>query len=661
MLARVLLRLWQFGIVVGVIMAIGGCASPAARNEPLQDDQDEIEARAPLRGTLRADMTYWSYAGEQKPFIGVALSGGGSRAAVFGWAVLQQLHAAGLLDDLDAVSSVSGGSLAAGLFALNSDRLQTPDDWQAQGYRLRYDFLSDWLQRIASPAHWVRNAFTGQTRTLMMAEVFDEVLFGGARYADLGEPGPQRPQLFINATRSSDPTVSRAFVFDNGDFEGRLGSRLDSYPISHAVIASGAFPGVFGNVALRNYREKLLHPDTGEPMARPLYEQLYDGGPSDNLGVWTLIHRARERYKASVRHGQPMQGCLIVLIDAYAAHPTRQLSMLDVDADESIIDWVIKPTAWDSMDALLYANRVRTLQALGFKNGDTQGERDGDRFVPMPTAEQVPRGRLTVGADWARVYDPVVSVPLFGPHLPWQEATLWAGPEGAEIDTHGLSDAEAAIIHRQRLARTRDLEKRAPQCMLWHLSFDRLGSLSDYTFTDGTHIQLQPLPSTEVFRTDVKLKTTNDGLGSVQTTSRQVVATDPIGDLARGHQVEVVNVIGFRRSLAALTGRTDTSYRLVGPLGCSSDFIGDALQLSAKILVNEDQWARDRVCTWYRQHGLSPACDVAAPSKSILDLPQPWFSSIVRSTRGREIAFFMCRPAPSGDEFERAFRRLEAR
>ncbi|MCA8930952.1 MAG: patatin-like phospholipase family protein, partial [Rhodospirillaceae bacterium] len=49
--------------------------------------------------------------------IGLALSGGGSRAALFAAAVLEQLAEAGLALQITHISSVSGGGFAAAYFA----------------------------------------------------------------------------------------------------------------------------------------------------------------------------------------------------------------------------------------------------------------------------------------------------------------------------------------------------------------------------------------------------------------------------------------------------------------------------------------------------------------------------------------------------------------
>jgi predicted acylesterase/phospholipase RssA len=69
-------------------------------------------------------------------------------------------------------------------------------------------------------------------------------------------------------------------------------------------MASGAFPGAFANVTLRNYTQA------------ELYEHLFDGGPSDNLGVETLFQEFTELYKNSSENNRPKE-CFIVVVDAY--------------------------------------------------------------------------------------------------------------------------------------------------------------------------------------------------------------------------------------------------------------------------------------------------------------------------------------------------------
>ena len=53
--------------------------------------------------------------------IGLALSGGGYRAAAYHIGTLRALHKLGILDKVDVISSVSGGSIAAVYYALYKD------------------------------------------------------------------------------------------------------------------------------------------------------------------------------------------------------------------------------------------------------------------------------------------------------------------------------------------------------------------------------------------------------------------------------------------------------------------------------------------------------------------------------------------------------------
>ena len=53
--------------------------------------------------------------------IGVALSGGGYRVVAYHIGTLRALHHLGLLDNVDVLFSVSGGSITAAYYALHKD------------------------------------------------------------------------------------------------------------------------------------------------------------------------------------------------------------------------------------------------------------------------------------------------------------------------------------------------------------------------------------------------------------------------------------------------------------------------------------------------------------------------------------------------------------
>ncbi|MGV3493074.1 MAG: patatin-like phospholipase family protein, partial [Ramlibacter sp.] len=60
----------------------------------------------------------------REPGVALALSGGGFRAVLFHVGALWRLNEVGVLPKLSRISSVSGGSIAAGLLALRWKNLQ---------------------------------------------------------------------------------------------------------------------------------------------------------------------------------------------------------------------------------------------------------------------------------------------------------------------------------------------------------------------------------------------------------------------------------------------------------------------------------------------------------------------------------------------------------
>jgi NTE family protein len=63
----------------------------------------------------------------KRPFIGLALSGGGARAMAFHLGCLRALHDRGLLDKVKVLSTVSGGSVIGACYAYSSDDFLTFD------------------------------------------------------------------------------------------------------------------------------------------------------------------------------------------------------------------------------------------------------------------------------------------------------------------------------------------------------------------------------------------------------------------------------------------------------------------------------------------------------------------------------------------------------
>ncbi|HNQ01333.1 MAG TPA: patatin-like phospholipase family protein [Syntrophales bacterium] len=288
-------------------------------------------------------------------FIGLALSGGGSRAAVFSAAVMFELQRHGILPQVDVISSASGGSVTAALYAASCDEGQDCPAAVNSGLRrtpwkesdvyplLQQNFIDRWRINCWRPENIVRYA-TYFDRTDVMAATFAETLFGGTRdtqhsflFRDLN---PRRPYLILNATNNTDSVaVPEIFTFTGQDF-GTLRSRLDLFPVAYGVTGSAAFPGAFHYVTLRDYRtqeSKFVH--------------LMDGGVQDNLGIETLW-RILLRDSGARYRGVPV---LVILADARPA--TRAKSAADPDPRHFLDYFVDFSNVKDTYSLLMVENQ----------------------------------------------------------------------------------------------------------------------------------------------------------------------------------------------------------------------------------------------------------------------------------------------------------------
>src|SRR5689334_19939396 len=106
-------------------------------------------------------------------FVGLALSGGGSRSANFAAACMFQLERVGLLQHVDYVSSVSGGSVTAAYYCLSQG------DWNpgTAQKKLTHAFATDLLERVLLPWNMAGFVFSDWDRSDVLAHVFEDTLF----------------------------------------------------------------------------------------------------------------------------------------------------------------------------------------------------------------------------------------------------------------------------------------------------------------------------------------------------------------------------------------------------------------------------------------------------------------------------------------------------
>ena len=149
----------------------------------------------------------------EKP-IGVALSGGGYRAALFSLGSLWRMNELGLLKKLDCVTSVSGSSITSALLAmkwkkLNFDDADVADNFKEVVATPLQTFCSNHLDIIAI----ILGMLTpGKTTGDVVAEMYSKRLFGSKTLDDL--PSGEGCPMFIFYATSMQTGASVRFSQD---------------------------------------------------------------------------------------------------------------------------------------------------------------------------------------------------------------------------------------------------------------------------------------------------------------------------------------------------------------------------------------------------------------------------------------------------------------
>lgn len=261
-----------------------------------------------------ANLNYEDNAGDW--LVVATFSGGGTRAAALAYGVLEQMASTEissggqkkrLLDELDVISSVSGGSLTAAYYAIHQDGIFR--DFESAF--LKRNAQEEISRRFLRPSNLVRMASPAYGRINLVAEYFDETLFNGATYGTLLRSG-HRPFVLINA---SDMSLGARFEFTQDQFD-LLCSDLSRFPVARAVAASSAVPVIFSPLTLKNYAGQCGYTEPAW-VAGALHDRassvrqynkaaelrsylnapkrpfihLLDGGMTDNLGLRGLLDR----------------------------------------------------------------------------------------------------------------------------------------------------------------------------------------------------------------------------------------------------------------------------------------------------------------------------------------------------------------------------------
>lgn len=266
--------------------------------------------------------------------LGLALSGGGFRASFFHLGVLARMAELGLLRHVEAISTVSGGSIIGALYYLRlRELLMTVEDAQITDRhyidmvaRVERDFLAS-VQRnlrmctFVNPLKNMKMALPNYSRSDRIGEIYDEYLYRAVFGEEHDKPIEMRelmihpkndphgdqfnptkghndnrrakvPVLLINATtlntghnwrflasRMGEQPHTSAMADDidkntrlrRGDY-GDLIKHQQDFPLGIAVAASAGVPGLFPPLSISGMYEDLR-------------VQLVDGGVYDNQGI----------------------------------------------------------------------------------------------------------------------------------------------------------------------------------------------------------------------------------------------------------------------------------------------------------------------------------------------------------------------------------------
>ncbi|MDF0677274.1 MAG: patatin-like phospholipase family protein [Nitrospira sp.] len=278
-----------------------------------------------VRPTMNAPLTRWDagygYRSINLPpsktgssdslFIVASFSGGGTRASALSYGVLQELARTPirwegrdkrLVDELNIITALSGGSFTAAYYALYGDRIF--QDFESRF--LRKDWEHELRARIfRSPHNWLRLWSPYFGRTHIFSELLDEALFDGHTFGDLVSRH-QRPIVFLHA--SDMATLSR-FEFNQRQFD-LICSDLSELRLSVATASSSALPMILSPIAMKNYAgqcgfepparfTEMRKTTWGRRRANELrsyldadkrpYIHLLDGGLADNVGMRSVL------------------------------------------------------------------------------------------------------------------------------------------------------------------------------------------------------------------------------------------------------------------------------------------------------------------------------------------------------------------------------------
>ncbi len=403
--------------VLVALLVLAGCATRPINPPLTQVDVDKGYTFQTRQKHFKSD----------ENLVVLAFSGGGTRAAAFSYGVLEFLRrteAIGpkgnrvrLIDAVDVITGVSGGSFTALAYGLYGDKLF--DDYEQRF--LKRNVQGELLSRALRPAYWGDLSSTGYGRSELAAELYDEILFDKATFGDLDRG--DGPLIMASAT---DISTGGRVVFNQNIFNVFC-SDLDAVRLSRAAAASSAVPVVLSPVTINNYggtckftapiwmKAISLSSDPPRPAARAIrelkdaqpyfdsakhpYIHLVDGGVADNVGMRGVLD-ALELLEALHDAGQPtpldhVRRIIVFVVNSLSSPPT---------------DWDASETPPGTLDILLKATGVpidhysyEAVELLKDISARWKKDQEIQRLAGCPANKDTPICKV-VGAPNAEIY-----------------------------------------------------------------------------------------------------------------------------------------------------------------------------------------------------------------------------------------------------------------
>ncbi len=322
---------------ITVVTVLGGCAS-----RPINEPITQIDPNAGYRPHLLIPKRQNN---ELSTLFVLSFSGGGTRAAALSYGVLEELRRTEIvvdgkrrrmIDEVDLMTGVSGGSFTALAYALHGERL-----FEEYEHRfLKRDVQGELVARALNPLNWRKFIGGSAGRSELAAAFYDEILFEGATYADLLDK--DAPVAIATGT---DISTGSRLAFYQSDFD-LICSDLNKVRLSRVAASSSAVPIVFSALTYDNYGgscgyqypawvaevaktegrarpsarafQRYLEMESFQNSADRPYLHIVDGGVSDNIGVRGIIETIEElgvsaEFRGEVGFGVVRQIVLLVV------------------------------------------------------------------------------------------------------------------------------------------------------------------------------------------------------------------------------------------------------------------------------------------------------------------------------------------------------------